>query len=264
MNYVLYHKNCYDGFGAAFAAFHAFTDLDTQYISVGYNEPFPELELCSNVYIVDFSYPKDILLNLCELHEKVVVLDHHKTAQEMLQGIEHPKLTIVFDMTKSGALLTWEYFFPSRPAPELIQYISDRDLWQFKLPNSKEVHEALVSYPMDFSAWEHLSIDQLKKEGVTCKRLYDSLVDKICEKVWIKNIANYEIPIVNTSIAWSEVGNRLLELFPNAKFAASFTIEKDMEMWSLRSRKDFDVSEIAKKFGGGGHAQASGFKIPRN
>jgi phosphoesterase RecJ-like protein len=31
--------------------------------------------------------------------------------------------------------------------------------------------------------------------------------------------------------------------------------------FGLRSRNGFDVSEVAKKFGGGGHAAAAGFVI---
>lgn len=74
-NYVLYHANCFDGSGAAYAAWAALGDKDTSYIPVQYGEAPPEMESGSNIYIVDFSYPKDVLTGLLDASEKLVVLD---------------------------------------------------------------------------------------------------------------------------------------------------------------------------------------------
>jgi len=257
MKYVLYHSSCYDGFGSAFSAWKKLGDTAT-YIPVSYGFAVPLLVDAEIVYIVDFSYDAEELLKLAEM-TKVVVLDHHKTAQEKLAQISHPNIEITFDMEKSGALLTWEYFHPGVAAPMLIQYISDRDLWQFKLPNTKLVHKALVSYPMDFELWDKFDTNTLVIEGETCDRLYSQLVENIIKHPWMKEIGGHVVPIVNTSIAWSEIGHALIEKYPEAKFVASFTVFENQIMWSLRS-KEFDVSEVAKKFGGGGHKNAAGFK----
>jgi uncharacterized protein len=270
MKYVLYHSNCYDGFGAAYAAWKALGD-SAKYIPVSYGYPPPEMLDGEVVYIVDFSYPKDVMLSLCEKYH-VVVLDHHKTAQANFEGLSHPNLTAVFDMDKSGAMLSWEYFhrYPAEapsdiglpvPAPMLIQHIQDRDLWLFKLDGSAKIHKALVSYPMDFKLWDSFDVEQLKIEGETCERLYTSLVDNICKKPWNMLIGGVLVPVVNTSIAWSEVGDTLVKKNPEAPFVASFTQFEDQIMFSLRSRSEFDVSEIAKKYGGGGHKNAAGFKV---
>ena len=111
MIYVLYHKNCMDGKGAAYAAWKKFGE-SAKYIEVNYGEPVPEMTDASEIYILDFSYPKDVLYKMAET-AKVVVLDHHKTAQADLEGVEFAK----FDMTKSGAVLAWEYFHPNSPTP---------------------------------------------------------------------------------------------------------------------------------------------------
>ncbi len=58
----------------------------------------------------------------------------------------------------------------------------------------------------------------------------------------------------------SEVAGELSEGHP---FAAVYVETSTDIIWSLRSRGDFDVSEIAKKFGGGGHKNAAGFTVPR-
>jgi oligoribonuclease NrnB/cAMP/cGMP phosphodiesterase (DHH superfamily) len=273
MIYVLYHSKCYDGFGAAYAAWKKLGD-SAKYLPVGYGYPPPEMPDASHVYIVDFSYPLDVLLKLVE-SSPVTVIDHHKTAREALDSAigVHSHLHTIFNMEKSGALLTWEYFHryssesPSDPgvpvpAPLLIQHISDRDLWQFKMDGTAKIHKALVSLPMDFKLWDSLDVERLKIEGETCERLYTQLVGNICEGAYTAEIDGHQVPIVNTSIAWSEVGAELIERNPDAKFVASFTVFEDQVMWSLRSN-EFDVSAIAKKFGGGGHKNAAGFKSPR-
>lgn len=261
MIYVLYHSKCYDGFGAAYAAWKRLGDT-AKYIAVGYGHPPPEMPEATQVFIVDFSYPKDVLLKLAETTE-VTVLDHHKTAQENLEGLSGTNPFVVFDMERSGALIAWEFFHPGEPAPILLQHISDRDLWRFKMDRSAEVHKALVSLPMDFNLWDRLDVEDLKKEGAICERIYTQLVDNIVESAWMGKVDGHSVPIVNTSIAWSEVGHKLCFDHPGSPFAASFTIFNDQVMWSLRSRGEFDVSAIAKKFGGGGHKNAAGFKTAR-
>lgn len=260
MNHVLFHGKCYDGFGAAYAAWKWFGDKAT-YTPVTYGKEPPQLE-GDFLFILDFSFPPEILLNYLKTFQQVVVLDHHKTAQEMLTPLigKYQDLHIEFDMNRSGALMTWNYFH-GEDVPELIKHISDRDLWQFKVPFSKEVHEALVSHNMNFKEWDKFNINELIEEGKVCNRLYEKLIRNICEKAYFKEIAGYNVPVVNTSIAWSEVGNYLLDVYPDAPFAASFTIEETDNMWSLRSNDSrVDVSEVAKKFGGGGHRNAAGFR----
>ena len=272
MIHVLYHGNCYDGFGAAYAVWKKFGN-SAKYIPVSYGQPLPDLSKATEVIIVDFCYPPEILLGIAE-NNKLTVLDHHKTAEAALKDFKHINATVVFDMSKSGALIAWEFFhrdYSNRPpndsvaheAPLLIQHISDRDLWTFKIDGTSKVHKALVSYPMDFELWDSFDVEKLKLEGAACERLYSNLVSNICEKSWVANIGGHDVPVVNTSIAWSEVGQELIDKNPNAKFVGSFTIMKNSIMWSLRSKGEFDVSEVAKLYGGGGHKNASGFKTTK-
>ena len=262
MNHVFYHSNCYDGFGAAYAHWKLHPRGSAEYHPVSYGGTIPDVS-GETLDILDFSYPPETLLELKEKFSFVRVIDHHKTAIEKLCHLQsEPTLELVLDVKKSGALLTWERFSIS-PAPELIKHISDRDLWKFEIPGSKEVHRSLVSLPMDFEIWDKLDVEQLKKEGATLDRLYSRLVDEICKRAWKATIDGHETVMVNTSIAWSEVGDRLRQLYPSVKFVASFTIFNNSVMWSLRSGPDFDVSQVAKKFGGGGHYSAAGFKTAR-
>lgn len=264
MRYVLYHSNCYDGFGAAFAAWKKFGYENTKYIPVTYGEPPPEMLDANEIYIVDFSYDADILESLAMVAD-VTVLDHHKTAEAKLAQFKdsnNPK--VLFDMNRSGALITWEYFHAGFgiEVPRLIQHISDRDLWTYKIPGSREVHAALVSLPFDFEIWDKLDTEKLIVEGEACLRFQSQLVQNIVAKSWLAPLDEYVVPVVNTASPWSEVGEALIDQHPECPFAACFTVRDSYIQWSLRSRGDFDVSTIAKKYGGGGHKNAAGFSAP--
>lgn len=264
MDYVLYHSNCLDGFGSALSAWKKLKHK-ANYIPVSHGHGIPDIGTdAKTIYIVDFCFSPselDVLANLCD---KVVILDHHKTALENLTNYSNPKVEVTFDMTKSGALLTWEHFHKEE-APELIKWISDRDLWKFEYKESELAHKALCSYPMDFSIWDNFlkNPKTLISEGEVCTRLYNQLVDNIVKSSWITQLAGHTIPVVNTTIAWSEVGQALLKKYPDAEFAASFTVYGEETMWSLRSKTHFDVSAIARLFDGGGHKNAAGFKIKK-
>jgi hypothetical protein len=54
----------------------------------------------------------------------------------------------MFDMEKSGCLLTWEWFFKNRQPPQALLAVNDRDLWKFELPWTREIFLALTSYPL--------------------------------------------------------------------------------------------------------------------
>ena len=271
--WVMYHASCYDGFGSAFAAWKKFGNDNTKYTPISYNGNYPEGEKCDELYILDFSFDIGQLYHYYNCGaKKIILLDHHKTAEAKLTPYigKESWLHIEFDLKRSGALMSWDYFHGKDPFWEddsrhrsLIRHISDRDLWQFKMSGTKEVHQALVSYPMDFELWDTFDALSLMKEGGALLRMNDQMVNNICDKAYIKEIDGRNVPVVNTSIAWSEVGNKLLELYPTHPFAASFTVFENNIMWSLRSRSDFDVSAVAQKYGGGGHAQAAGFKTQR-
>jgi len=134
-------------------------------ISVSYGKPIPQMDDASKVFIVDFSYPRQQLLELAQRMNSVVVLDHHATAQQDLNELTLPgkESKIIFNMAKSGAVLTCEYFHGESLKCEVGQlgeffaYLQDRDLWTFKLPQSREVSMALRSYPMDFKTWSSIS-----------------------------------------------------------------------------------------------------------
>jgi oligoribonuclease NrnB/cAMP/cGMP phosphodiesterase (DHH superfamily) len=255
MEYVLYHENCDDGFGAAWTAWQALGDR-ARYIPVQHGEPPPEIPDGSTLTIVDFAYPRDVLIGLKERLGSLWVLDHHKTAAKDLAGLDFT----TFDMEKSGAMLAWDHWFPGEPAPPLLQYIQDRDLWLFQLPNSPEVSAALRSYPRDFPVWSTLSVDVLARDGIAIQRARGIQVSDHVKLAALRNVGGYLVPVVNATCYLSDIGDQLNANYPDSPFAACYFDRADgRRQWSLRSRGEFDVSEVAERFGGGGHRNVAGY-----
>ena len=260
--YVLYHANCPDGFGAAWA-FHSHLGCrecgePVDYIPQSYGDPLPEMEPGSQVFILDFSYPRETMTELQDAHERVVLLDHHKTAAEELDGVPNCHI----DQRHSGAFLAWQYFNPMESPPELIMYVQDRDLWHWELPGSREISEAIASYPHTFGTWDKFDIDDLAREGTTLLRHTNIQVEKLVLLATGITVAGWpNIPAVNTPLNISETGEALLKKYPDAPFAATYFESGGQTRWSLRSRntQDVDVSDIARSMGGGGHPNAAGF-----
>ncbi len=171
------------------------------------------------------------------------------------------KLRIEIDMTRSGALMAWEHFFSDTPAPMKIKHISDRDLWQFKLDGTREVHAALSSYEQDFALWDTLEACNLKVEGTALLRKFNKDVAALVKSVQMElTIGGVTVPAANIPFLYaSEAGHIMGEGKP---FAACFTLRHDGVAFSLRSPEEgADVSAIAKQYGGGGHKNAAGFQV---
>lgn len=283
---VLYHANCPDGYAAMFACWQQFKD-EAQYLPVFYGQPPPPIPDNHNIYIVDFSYPEDTLKALLATRiggrkrdeYVVVVLDHHISAQRDLDSLvmqQLPGLYICFDLAESGASLAWKHFKNPRlydpdtleeGMPTFYKYVRDRDLWRWALPDSKPISLAYWMIEKDPLSIEQFAQDLDEAKGYhrivtqgTAMQLYaDSLVREQGGRAIIMTLAGHQVPVVNTTTLFSEVGDYLCTKYPDAPFAAYYFDRHDQRQWGLRSRGSFDCSVVAKQYGGGGHPGAAGF-----
>lgn len=263
---VIYHANCLDGFGAAYAAYCHFgreNGCRCDFVAAAHGQPPPEAA-GRDVYIVDFSYHRGVLKALCQKAGTVTVIDHHITAEKELAGLEleHANLRVVFDMEKSGAVLAWEYFHTT-PPPRLLLHVQDRDLWRFELEGTNDVYAALAARQFDFGVWEGFvtggePLAALMAEGAAINLYRRRMIELHREKAFMARIAGYEVPVVN---CYEDIASDLLaELAPGHPFAAAYQDQGTLRKWSLRSDvSGADVAEIAARFGGGGHRHSAGF-----
>ncbi len=263
---VIYHGNCLDGFGAAYAAHRHFLSqgIEAEFYAASHGEPMPQCD-GREVYVVDFSFKRPEMKQLCELAQKVTVLDHHISAQEDLDGLEaeHDNLKVVFDMSRSGAVITWEYFH-QQPVPQLLLHVQDQDLWNFELEGTKDINSALMSHPFGFELWHDVvsspeRFNTLLSEGKAINRFRQEMIDGYKKRAVMGRIAGFDVPVVNCPRAIiSELVGALSEGHP---FAAGYQDKGDKRSWSLRSSRNGgeDVAKVAALFGGGGQKNAAGF-----
>ena len=262
----IYHNNCLDGFASAWVVRQALGDNVEFY--KGVHQQAPPVVNGQAVLLVDFSYKKDVLQKMLKTADSITIIDHHVSAEKDLSGLlQSGKIKGLFDMKQSGAMLTWQWFNPGQPAPKLIEHIQDRDLWQFKLQGTREIHSALSSYAYDFSVWDKFMADSnneletLKGEGVAIERKLQKDIKELIESgVRRMKIAGYDVPVLNAPLAYvSDAGNILSVGEP---FAACYWDHSSGRSFSLRSQQEgVDVSEVAKIYGGGGHKNAAGFTV---
>lgn len=268
MIHIIYHKGCPDGFGAAYAAWRKLHGKSVTYHAYQHGDPIPQgIDKGDDVYMLDMCMSKDDNIAIADRCNVLVILDHHKSAMLAMRNVYHPNIIQRFNMDKSGAVLSWEHFHAGAPVPDMLRHIQDRDLWQWKLDGSKEVLAWMDTFDFDFDSW--LSLDRLvakdpgavRRNGALISVYKERCVDIIAKRVQWMDIEGYRVPVVNTSIHYSEVGASLNKAYPEAPFSAYYFDNDDgTRVWGLRSQGSFDVSEIAVRFGGGGHRNAAGFR----
>lgn len=275
VDYIIYHGGCSDGFGCVVSAEvykkKNFPDKEIIYYPGSFSKLPPDVT-DKNVLVCDFSYKKEIMIDLIKQAKKLIILDHHKTAESELKNI--PEENKLFNMDYSGAYITWKYFHPFDQVPKLIEYIQDNDLWRKQLPKTLEFTAYMFSLPMTLEEYNKLLDDEyINKEvflqGSGMVKQNQSNIDNALRHVAPKfmEIGNkyYFVGHVNSSILKSELGNKLFDKYKYCNFSAIYSINdiSNSTLFSLRSTEErTDVSEIAKLFGGGGHRNASGIILP--
>jgi hypothetical protein len=162
-------------------------------------------------------------------------------------------------------MLAWKHFHPDEPAPDLLRYVQDQDLWNWELPESEEINAAIGSYPRRHDDWDKLAarpIGSLADEGRPIVRANRIEVARALAHAHPVAIGSVRIEAVNARHPRAEIGH---ELATRAKYGQPWGIvyrvvgsRVDCSIYSLG---DCDASAIATQFGGGGHRNASGFSV---
>lgn len=267
-NLVIYHDNCTDGFGAAYVAYLALPG-NVKFLAANYgDEPPTENLLDVTVYVLDFSYPMETMVQLANRCKKLVWIDHHKTALEAAENFEYPlpkNFRFFTDLQRSGCGLAWDYFFDDRIRPNWVNWIEDRDLWQFNYPSTKQFNAGLSSHPRDMATWSRVIArpDDLIADGAAILRAHENTVQQIAKNATNISICAQEGLVANCSGQFaSDVGHALAS--KSGTFGATwYQDEAGRIKFSLRSTDAGpDVSELARYYGGGGHRNAAGFVLP--
>ena len=260
---ILYHADCDDGFGAAYAAWLSLGD-GAEYHPVHHGDQIAVERLKDRqLFILDFSFPPDVLRTMAQHAAQIVLLDHHKSAAQQWAGVEPiANVALQFDMDRSGAQLAWDYFHSGSIRPPLIDHIGDRDLWRFALNDTQAFCAGLSLIPMRFESWQDAAThpEELIAKGHTVLEVLQRQIDSALRKdLRPVTLCGHQGLATNAISNTSEIGQAIAKR--SGTFSLTFFIKGDKAICSLRSIAPFDVSVLAAHYGGGGHAQASGFAV---
>ncbi|MGQ0597526.1 DHH family phosphoesterase [Aquabacterium sp.] len=267
---VIYHGKCPDGFGAALAAWLYF-EGQGEYLGVTHGKindvaELPALEGRA-VYILDFSFDELIMQGIDERAAKLVLLDHHKSAADKLGRFQCRCGAVHFDMSQSGAMLSWKFFFPEQDVPDLIRFIQDRDLWNWAYPERAAFLSALDLEPNEFprgaeiAAFKAEQVSEFCQRGTAMNEKFISLCKDIAQGASPLTFNGQQGVMVNCPGAFtSEVGNMLSA--ECGSFALLWSVSKDGTVKiGLRAVATYNAIPLAEAMGGGGHPQACGFRM---
>lgn len=277
-NICIYHSPCLDGYTAAWAVWRAHPDWE--FIPGVHGDPPPDVT-GADVYLVDFSYKRPVLIEMAKTANRIIILDHHKTAQEDLKDfaeatknsgvvdwMQH-RIEVIFDMEHSGAYLAWKYFHPDSYVPMFVRLVEDRDLWKFEIPNSRDANASFFSHEYDFQTWNTLFMQceypdtfaELVAGGKAIERKHFKDIHELLAKLEHHlTIGGVSVSVANLPYTMASDGAHAMSL--QNPFAATYYFDGEYYVFSLRSDENgVDVSEIAKTYQGGGHKHAAGFRV---
>ena len=263
---VLYHGDCDDGFGAAWAAWNMWPDIEYREVKRGAQLPNVEGR---RVLMLDFAYDRATTELLASRAETFTVIDHHTTSQRELVGLDY----CFFDPERSGAGLAWDLIHV-KARPPMINYIEDHDLGRDQLPWIKEWVAAFRTFARTFEDWSKLDelwrrCNELFREGPpeTIVEMGEAILKAQAVQInWIRetsqrmNIVGHVVPVANSCIFRTEAAAELAKGWPFAVVWYRMNTGKIRLSFSSTGKgvSVKDVSKIAERYGGGGRARAAG------
>lgn len=258
-----FHANCTDGAAAAAIIKHKYPQAKCYPMNHG--DRLRATVKGKNLYIVDFSFDAGTLLHFKKIAKEVHWYDHHKTALPTYEKLGWG----VLDLNECGATLTWKKEFPDKPLPKILQYVRDKDLYTWELPQSRELNMYLrnlegITNPTS-DTWKKLLQDipeedwqQMITAGASALRHQRLTIQQGLKNAFEIDFHDHRTLVVNWSLEASDMGEYIYKDL-GYDVAMMFYYAGGIWNFSLRSDK-VDVSELALKYGGGGHPGASGFR----
>lgn len=277
----IFHAGCTDGAAAAGVVYNHFrsaNEYNVVLIAARYGQPFPPIPATTDeIYIVDFSYSKEVLIEKAKYVKQIHVFDHHANAMEtLMEGYAEwnpGNVNIVYDPDKSGAVITFEQLVVGQNVPKSLRHVQDYDLWRKEMLNTNEFSAAVQGRDAYWWANEGIwasasTLGSLYGQGdilLTAQQRQIHAINKTVREITIPTEGGVHIlvPAANTPILQNEICEYLMKTTDATVVVAYYDTEEHRK-FSIRSDGSVDVAAIARLYGGNGHAAAAGFSVPRD
>jgi oligoribonuclease NrnB/cAMP/cGMP phosphodiesterase (DHH superfamily) len=270
---ICFHHNDPDGHASGAIVKYALGD-DVTLIESDYDGTpilWDQVERAEQIIVTDFSFSVDEMKRLAKGRE-LVWIDHHKSAMLEFEDIadDWPGIR---DISEAACVLTWKYFFPKRPVPRAIVLIGDRDIWRWAEEDTGPFGESLYNQDHDANNaafWKPLLendqavLAKMIEKGAWLREIGLRNVDHMmAARSFEVRFEGHQTLAVNTR-GNGDIGN----YGRDRDYEIVYTYVDEMQVGGLTTvvtlfSNKIDVSVIAKRYGGGGHAGAAGFSFLR-
>ena len=264
---VLYHANCPDGFGAAWAIHQRFGEGVAYRASVFGEPPTDDEVRGQDIIMVDVSFAREEVERIHRLARRFLIIDHHASAQKALGDLVYA----YFDMDRSGAGLAWDLCFPQTPRPLMLDLVEDRDLWRQQLRQVRLLG-ALDSLPWEFDVWSRFrdlletssGLAQVELEADAIDRAFQTMMDHVivhARRVELDGLRGW---VVNAPRDMGSFICARLYAREDTDFAMSWyqTSEGHASCsWRTSTANGVDLIPLVQRYGGGGHPKAAGCRM---
>ncbi len=289
---VFYHRADADGWFCREIAKRNFDSLMPKepvgYIGWHYGDPVPPVSRNDELYMLDISI--DELMG----HPNLVWIDHHKSAIEQysltlrgvrIDGVAACRLAWQWFFGEFSAKLTKENFINREvDEPYAVRLAGEYDIWDHRDPAGKAFQFGLRSRDLTPADWNRLldnNVHPILRGTGMDQTESELLTSALCQTGWIL-LSNAEkenaLHIKNNGFELqfeglrflacnsSRLGSAIFDSAVKPEHEALFVFRFDgkffqCSMYHVPHRTDIDLSLIAKKYGGGGHRGACGFRM---
>jgi oligoribonuclease NrnB/cAMP/cGMP phosphodiesterase (DHH superfamily) len=266
----LYHGDADGRCSAAIVRRALGPSVELRAIEYGDVIPWELIEHSSKVVIVDFSLPLEDMRRIQKTSE-LMWIDHHKTSLEGLSELND--VAGMRSLEEAACVLTWRTFYPDQPIPKAVIYVGDRDIWRFAYDETAAFGEALRqedTRPGNDKLWKPLlddeanRVEEMIERGAVLHQARMLRIEREIKRYGFEVIFEGHRTLAINARGGGEMGAQIRKLgyeigYCYIEAEQNGNLRTFVTLYSDR----VDVSEIARKFGGGGHPGAAGFSIER-
>jgi len=302
----VYHSRDLDGWMSAaivekYFIENAHSEPLINFLPWDYGDPIPDFKDYDKIIMVDISFAPDIMIPIYTiLGKELIWCDHHISAINQMQKVILDKADIGLPeglrrTDYSACELTWMFFFPSDPMPEIVRRLGRYDSFQHKgTPEEEDIlrfqfgARQVIHNREDALRFLNICNEEMKSSHGTHNldsiyHIGTYVYDYLCSEA--QNIYGRRFDLKFLEPVTESHGKAITTTYIPRKFlavnaarfnpinfkidyhkdeydgAACFHFEKGAWVFSLYNENGLvDCSEICKTFGGGGHKGAAGFR----
>jgi oligoribonuclease NrnB/cAMP/cGMP phosphodiesterase (DHH superfamily) len=283
--HIIYHKADFDGIASAALVHYECRAMDdVEFILHPYDYGDKDFDLrqlnqvADYVYIVDFSFPMEKMKAIQDIvgYNNFIWIDHHKTAIETYEKSGY-RFQGITDTNYAACELAYFFNFDELPKLNSPIYLLGRyDIWQhydtdyhddainlqYGLRTEKEAFNPCSDFWDDLIKSDVIQYE-LMKTGLLIRKYEQVQNMQYCEKYAFECLFHdLRFICVNKGQSNSMIFDDIFDPEKHDAMMVFCAFEEGGKLFdrvSMYTSKDIDLSEIAKKYNGGGHKKACGF-----